>query len=429
VSNDLRLAPPRRAMHHLLGHPTDLPGHIETHGPLAVAVGRHTSWEEALTASLESSGLVGRGGGGFPSAAKLALASSQGDGGTLVVNGMEGEPASDKDKVLLTRAPHLVLDGAQFLAAMCRAHRIVVCIPAGRDGVAAAVRHAISERSTARYSRVREEIVRPPDRFVAGEESALAHWIDSETALPVFRPDKTIPLRIGKRPALVHNAETLAHVALIARNGPEPFLARGMAEEPGTCLVTIGGAVAQPGVVEIDRGTLLRDIVGRGAPVGPPQALLVGGYGGSWVGPRHFGTPYASIPLRAIGAGAGVGVVLAIGESTCGVAETARIAHYLAAQSSGQCGPCVFGLPAIADDLARLARGQSDPGLMARLQRRLGEVNGRGACRHPDGAVSLVRSALSVFAGDVTAHERGEPCAHWREPSSLPFLRPMAAWT
>jgi NADH:ubiquinone oxidoreductase subunit F (NADH-binding) len=289
-----------------------------------------------------------------------------------------------------------------------------------------AVQHAMDERRAAHYARVSEQILRPPDRFVAGEESALAGWIDHQTALPVFRPDKGTALRIGKRPALVHNVETLAHVALIARNGPDPFLARGMAEEPGTCLVTLGGSVTQPGVVEIDRGTALRDIVMRGAPVEPPRALLVGGYGGSWVAPHDFATPYASIPLRAIGASAGVGIVIAAGPATCGVAETARIARYLADQSAGQCGPCVFGLPAIADDLALLARGQSDDGLLTRLHRRLGEVSGRGACRHPDGAVSLVRSALAVFGHDVAAHERGHPCAHWGDPSSLPFPQPIA---
>jgi NADH:ubiquinone oxidoreductase subunit F (NADH-binding) len=419
-------APPRHAAHHLLGHPIDLAGHLAAHGPLVVAMGQHDSWQRALTASLESSGLTGRGGGGFPSAAKIAMASAHGHGGTLVVNAMEGEPASDKDKVLLSRAPHLVLDGAQFLAALCRARRIVVCIPVGRDAVAAAVEHAIGERSAAQYARASELVVRPPDRFVAGEESALVSWIDHQRSLPVFRPDKAIPLRLGKRPALVHNAETLAHIALIARHGPEGFLARGLVEEPGTSLVTLSGAVAQPGVVEIDRGTPLSEIVRRATPVESAQALLVGGYGGNWVGPEHFDTPYASISLRTIGASAGVGVIAVLGEHSCGVAETAHIVRYLAGQSSGQCGPCVLGLPALADDLALLACGQADPGLMARVQRRLDEVNGRGACRHPDGAVSLVRSALAVFGRDVAAHANGEPCAHWRKPSSLPFPRPAA---
>jgi NADH:ubiquinone oxidoreductase subunit F (NADH-binding) len=425
VRSSVREAPPRTDLHHLLGHPTDLPGHIATHGPLAVSLRDQMSWPHSLAASLEESGLSGRGGGGFPTSVKLAAASAQREGGTLIVNGMEGEPASDKDKVILMRAPHLVLDGAQFLAALCRAHRVVVCIPSGREGVGAAMQRAITERSVARYSRVNEEIMRPPDRFVAGEESALASWVDGRSGLPAFRPDKSVPLLIGKRPALVHNAETLAHIALIARYGPEPFLARGIEEDRGTCLVTVSGAVAHPGVVEVDRGTPLWDIVLRATPTGAAQALLVGGYGGNWVGPEHFATPYASISLRAIGASAGVGVIVVLGQTACGVEETARIARYLAGQSAGQCGPCVFGLPAIADDLVRLAQGAPDGDLMARLQRRLLEVNGRGACRHPDGAVSLVRSALDVFAGDVGAHLRGEPCAHWRRPSSLPFPQPM----
>jgi NADH:ubiquinone oxidoreductase subunit F (NADH-binding) len=416
-------APPLQRVHHLLGHPTDLRGHLDVHGPLNVARGHGNSWRQSLVASLEESGLTGRGGGAFPTATKLALAESAGVGGTVVVNAMEGEPASDKDKLLLTRVPHLVLDGAQYLATLCGSDRIEVCVPIGRGAVVTAVRHAMSERRRQHYSRVREEIAFPPDRFIAGEESALANWLDSEQSLPVFRPDKGIPLRIKKRPALVHNAETLAHIALIARYGPGLFRSRGMAEEPGTCLVTLSGSVAHPGVVEVDKGTPLWDIAQRSQPTESIQALLVGGYGGTWVGPEHFETPYASIPLRTIGATAGVGVIAALGESSCGVAESARIARYLADQGAGQCGPCSYGLPAIADDLARLACGQGDHPIMGRLRRRLQEVNGRGACRHPDGAVGLVRSAMGVFADDVDAHARGMPCPRWRRITTLRFPR------
>ena len=350
-------APPQGVVHRLLGPPSDLAGHIATHGPLTVALGRDPSWQDALTTSLEESGLAGRGGGGFPASVKLTVARAAGHAGTLLVNGMEGEPASDKDKLLLLRSPHLVLDGAQYLAALCHANSIVVCIPVGRDGVAAAVSQAIAERRATGYARVSEYIVRPPDRFVAGEESALVNFVENGLPLPVFRPDKSSALRIEKRPALVHNAETLAHIALIARHGPGPFRARGTAEEPGTCLVTISGNVTQPGVVEVDRGTPLREIASLGRPLEPANAMLVGGYGGAWVGPQHFAVPYASLSLRTIGASAGVGVVVVLGAHACGVAESARIARYLAGQSAGQCGPCVFGLPAIADDLAQLARG------------------------------------------------------------------------
>jgi NADH:ubiquinone oxidoreductase subunit F (NADH-binding) len=409
----------------LLGHPTDLAGHVRALGPLPMPRGTDGAWQLALCRDLAASGLAGRGGAAFPSAIKLAAARADGRAGVIVVNGMEGEPASDKDKVLLTRSPHLVLDGAQLLAAASGADRIVVCVPVGRDTVAAAVAHAIAERAAHGYAHLSEDLVRPPDRFVAGEESALARWIDDGRSLPSFRPDKSVRLRIGKRSALVHNAETLAHVALIARRGPHAFRGRGMPEEPGTTLVTITGAVAHPGVVEVDRGTPLRDIVARSTPRAPIDALLVGGYGGTWVGPRHFGTPYASMALRTIGASAGVGVVVVLGAPACGIREAARVARYAARQSSGQCGPCVFGLPALADDLCLLARGRMDPSLMTRLLRRLDQVHGRGACRHPDGAVGMVRSALDVFASDVADHLRGEPCAHWAGPTQLRFPQPM----
>ena len=171
----------------------------------------------------------------------------------------------------------------------------------------------------------------------------------------------------------------------------------------------------------MDRGTPLRDIASLGRPVEPAQALLVGGYGGAWVGPEHFATPYDSLSLRTIGASAGVGIIVVLGAEGCGVAESARIARYLAGQSAGQCGPCVFGLPAVADDLSELARGQVTAGLLPRLLRRLDEVSGRGACRHPDGAVNLVRSTLGVFANDIAAHAQGRPCPHVLKPTVLRF--------
>ncbi len=414
---------PATGNYRVLGHPTDLAGHVATLGPVPVPAGKAArGWREAFVSVLEASGLAGRGGAGFPAAIKLAVARAAGPGCTILVNAMEGEPASDKDKLLLLRSPHLVLDGAQLLAAASGARRIAVCVPQGRDHVATSVRSAMAERAAARYpAAAPEELLRPPDRYIAGEESALTSWVESGSSLPSFRPDKGTALRIGRTRALVHNAETLAHVAMIARTGADAFRARGLVEDPGTSLVTIGGAVAHPGVVEVDRGTPLIDIADRATPLNPPQALLVGGYGGAWVGAEHFTTPYASLSLRAVGATAGVGIVIVLGPDACGLSESARVADYLAGQSAGQCGPCLYGLPAIADDLTRLARGQVDSGLVRRLERRLYEVAGRGACRHPDGAVNLVRSALQVFAPDVQAHLQGTPCAHWRRTTQLRF--------
>jgi NADH:ubiquinone oxidoreductase subunit F (NADH-binding) len=404
----------------LLGYPPDLAGHLAALGPLPIPAAPSVQWRGSVAREVEASGLSGRGGAAFPAFIKLRLAASSRMAGTVVVNAMEGEPASHKDKLLLLQAPHLVLDGASILAAVIGATEIVVCIPDGRDHLAVAVTGALRERAQRGIDAGRSyRVARPPERFVSGEESALVRWLDRGIAAPTFRPSKGVPLRIGSRTALVHNAETLAHIALIARFGADHFRSRGLPEEPGTTLVTISGSVLQPGVVEVDRGTPLIDIVQRAAPTTPPQAVLVGGYGGTWVGSESLTTPYASLWLRAMGASAGVGVLVVLGANDCGVAETARIAAYMAGQSSGQCGPCVMGLPAIADDLARLARGQADLDLQTRLWRRLDQIDGRGACRHPDGVVAMVRSALNVFAADVVAHDLGAPCMGAAAPSKL----------
>jgi NADH:ubiquinone oxidoreductase subunit F (NADH-binding) len=264
---------------------------------------------------------------------------------------------------------------------------------------------------------------------VAGEESALANWLDTRRSLPYLRVDKSVPLRVGRRPVLVHNAETLGQVALIARHGPDWFRSAGTSDAPGTTLVTVSGAVRSPGVIEAELGTPVGDILRRAGADPGLSGVLVGGYGGAWLDPSHLSTPYAPGPLAAVGATHGVGILIALSTTSCGIAETARIARYMAGQSAGQCGPCVFGLPAIADDLESLWSGRADVEVLGRIARRTAEVDGRGACRHPDGVVRLVRSALSVFAADVRAHAEGRPCAGHRAATVLTLPRPAQMGT
>ena len=139
---------PTTGRYRVLGHPTDLAGHVATLGPVPLpSRGAAQGWREAFASMLEASGLAGRGGAGFPAAIKLAVAHAAGSGGTILVNAMEGEPASDKDKLLLLQSPHLVLDGAQLIAAASGAHRVTVCVPEGREHVATAVARAMAERA------------------------------------------------------------------------------------------------------------------------------------------------------------------------------------------------------------------------------------------------------------------------------------------
>jgi NADH:ubiquinone oxidoreductase subunit F (NADH-binding) len=421
-------APPlttRLLAHWRSAHSSSLDAHLAMHGPLPLPVPGDAAWPDDHARQINASGLRGRGGAGFSAWRKLDSVRATRDVPVVIVNAMEGEPASAKDRVLLECAPHLVLDGAQVTAKAIRADRIIVCVADTEPRAADSVLRAVGERRAVGLDPVAVEVARPPGGFVSGEESALISWLDRRTCAPTFRVDKTVPLRVAKRPSLVHNTETLAHVALISRHGSRWFREVGTEDAPGTTLVTVSGAVGRGGVYEVALGTSLSEIVGLSETTrqSDPLAVITGGYGGTFVGPEHLGVGFSPEELCAVGATAGAGVICVIPTGSCGVAETARVARYMAGESSRQCGPCEFGLPAVADSLERLWRAEAGPDQFELLNRRIDQVDGRGACRHPDGLARLVRSAFRVFADDFTAHASGRTCAGARRPSVLTFPR------
>jgi NADH:ubiquinone oxidoreductase subunit F (NADH-binding) len=366
------------------GRAATLAEHRRRHGPLDVD-GR------ALIDAVGRAGVRGCGGAGFPTGRKLAAVREAGRRAVVVVNGAEGEPVAGKDKALLAYVPHLVLDGAVAAARAVRARDVVVAV---HPTVYPTVERAVAERDDAKLAL---RAVAVPERFVAGEETALVQYLNGGPALPTFTPPRPFERGVRGLPTLVQNAETLAQVALVARHGADWFREVGTDAEPGTTLVTVSGAVRASGVYEIGLGHRLSALLAdAGGVKGDLQAVLVGGYFGSWLPAGAVDAPLTDTDLARHGAGLGARALVVLPRGRSGLAATAQILQYLAAESAGQCGPCVHGLAAIADDFQRLAR--RDPHVdRARLERRLGLVRGRGACRHPDGAVRLAVSALQVF--------------------------------
>jgi NADH:ubiquinone oxidoreductase subunit F (NADH-binding) len=388
--------------------PASLRIHVSRYGPMPTLIaGRATRLIDAV----EQAGLTGRGGAGFPTGRKMRSVAGQPGQAVVVANGLESEPASGKDKALLGRAPHLVLDGAVLAAAAVGASGVHLCLSRGQDHLIAELRHAVGERANAGSDPVAVEIHELPHGYVSSSETAVISWLNGGEAKPTATPPRPFQKGVGGRPTLISNVETFAHVALIARLGPDWFRQAGAGGAAGSMLATIGGAVQAPGVYEIEAGAQIGAALALGGVYREVTAVLVGGYFGSW---HEIGQvarlPLAPGPLRQIGAGPGAGVLFALPPDACGVAETARVLGWLADQSASQCGPCQFGLPAIADDFAQLASGRPNGPLHDRLHRRLEVVSGRGACAHPDGAVRLARSALSAFAADVRAHASGRLC-------------------
>jgi NADH:ubiquinone oxidoreductase subunit F (NADH-binding) len=347
-----------------------------------------------LISMLDAALLFGRGGAGFPAGRKIA--SMFGAKPVVVANGAEGEPLSEKDAVLLTHAPHLVLDGLELAANAVGADRVYVYLSAH---VIAVVAHALDERRTAGIDRHKPALVEAPDTFVAGEESALISRIEGGPALPRQRTLITTRSGVRGRPTLVNNVETLAHIALIARFGARWFGAVGDQNHPGSMLVTLSGAVAKHGVVEVPTGTLLTDLIERRGATDPTtvRAVLIGGYHGRWVP----GGALDSAPVS------GLGIVHALALHECGLERTAAIVGYLADQSANQCGRCRTGLLRLAELLDDLAYGRVDNACLREIRRLVELIDGRGACQNHDGTARLIRSGLEAFADDIEHHRHG----------------------
>jgi NADH:ubiquinone oxidoreductase subunit F (NADH-binding) len=408
-----------RLLSSFAGHPVLLAEHVAANGPLPFPS------VPGLVDMVGAAGLRGRGGAWFPTGRKLATVADNGHaagGAHVIVNGAESEPAAGKDKLLLRAVPHLVLDGAELAALAVGAKQITVCVHRG-TGLAASVSAAIAERAQARWgSGLALRVMEPPRWYVSSESTALANFVGGGEGKP--RDVSTYREGVGGKPTLVSNAETFAHLALIARHGPAWFRQAGTGDAPGTALFTVSGCVRAPGVYEHPVGVTGQDIVGAaGGPTEPVQALLLGGYGGAWVPPSALGMPFTPEALAAYNASPGAGVVIALPAGACGLVETVRVAAWLAAQNARQCGPCFNGLPAIADDLARLT-WRRDHVALDRLRFRMGMVNKRGACGHPDGVVKLAATALSVFGECVERHLSGQGCPGLYRPPTLPIPAP-----
>ena len=368
-----------------------------------------------LIPALELSGLLGRGGAGFPVGRKWRSIAERSDGRAVVLaNGAEGEPLSAKDRAVMTLRPHAVLDGVLLAARVVGADEAILYIGAEHRAARRSLATALAERPLPLTVR----IVDAPDRYVAGEESAAVHFVNDGDARPTNVPPRPYERGVGGRPTLVQNVESLAYAGLIARRGSDWFRAASQAGPAGLGMVTLAG-VAHPGAREIEMGAPLGEIVGpSGARQETTQAVLIGGYFGRWAtSAEAWDLALDPAAMRRAGLAFGCGVVSVLGTDECGLEMTGRILGYLAEQSAAQCGPCVFGLRAIADAAGRLAGRSGTPDDLARIERWGGQLAGRGACRHPDGAAGLLQSSFKIFGEEWQRHARSRTCSFAGQPA------------
>ena len=352
-----------------------------------------------LAELLAEAGLTGRGGAAFSTAQKVAAARDS--GASLIVNACDGELDAAKDWFFVSQHLDELVHGAHLIASD-------VLYAARRGGLTL---NLLREAGLS--------VLEAPDRYVSSEESALVSAAHGNFARPVSR---SRPLVFGGRdadgrrlrPTLVLNAETVWRVSQIVRNGPQWFRSFGTSAEPGPRLVTIAGAVEHPGVIESAAGTPVAALL-RQAGAAPYQAVSVGGLSGGFLSAAEAEEfRWESTVLNSRGCTIGSGVLRVIGADECPVEYVAHTLEVAAGETAGQCGPCMFGVPAVASDFASVAAG--DAGRLQALHQRLGLLSGRGACHFPDGVAQHLAGALRVFGADIDAHLAGRCLADhdWR---------------
>jgi NADH:ubiquinone oxidoreductase subunit F (NADH-binding) len=370
------------------------------------AAGGYAPGAEAddVIVAVEEAELRGRGGAAFPMAVKLrALASQRGEK-YLLANGEEGEPASVKDRWLLRRRPHLVLDGVLRAATAISASRAIIYV--SDEASALSVEAAISELGETKLPLVLHKVARA---YVAGEESAAVRSINGGPAKPTDKPPRPFQSGVAGQPTLVSNVETLANLPFIATQGAARFREYGDGTgSPGTFLMTITGACRRPGLYEVPMGAKLDEVLRELAGVDDtPAGFLMGGFFAGLMNLRALNVELTYDRLRAAGSGLGCGAVVVVGTDDCPVSAAADVLAYFARENAGQCGSCIRGTPAMSKVAGALSSGTATAAEVEKLRGWSISLIGRGACNLLDGAASVAASLFREFPSEVDAHLAG----------------------
>lgn len=363
-----------------------------------------------LQDEITAAGLRGRGGAGFPTALKWRTVASSAGPHYVVANGEEGEPSGWKDRYLMRRHPHLVLEGIALAALAVDSDEAWLYL--ADESAAQTLRLAI-EAAGGVLKGLTVHITVVPHTYVAGEESAAIRFIQGGPALPTSKPPRPFQSGVRGYPTVVDNVETLAHAAWIATHGAAAFSTVGTSAAPGTFLATVTGDVARRELLEIPFGVTIRTILDAADPTEPLAGALIGGYFGGYLPEELLDTPADDESLKPLGFGLGNGAFVAIGRTRCPVTILGDLASFFAASSAGQCGACAKGTVAMRDIFLSLRTRAVEASDLERLEGYGSSLRGRGACQLLDAAALVATRAFAHFRPAILEHSNGG-CASCR---------------
>ncbi|HEU5393851.1 MAG TPA: NADH-ubiquinone oxidoreductase-F iron-sulfur binding region domain-containing protein, partial [Candidatus Methylomirabilis sp.] len=376
---------------------------------------------EAVIGALAESGLLGAGGAGFPAGRKWeAVRRAPGAEKVVVVNADEGEPGTFKDRPILERDPHLLIEGAAIAGYAVGASQGFLYLRGeyrlARERLAQALVEAreagfLGDRVAGTPFAFHLHLRLGAGAYVAGEETALLESLEGRPALPRVKPPYPSERGLFGRPTLVNNVETLATVPAILEHGPAWYRGLGRNGSGGVKVFCLSGEVARPGNYELPRGITARDLIfdyGDGLRGKQPlKAFLAGGASGGFLPPEALDVPLETAPLRARGADLGSGAVMVVGPQSCLLDLARRETRFFAEESCGACDPCRLGTRALLVALESL----SDPAIRTEAEARVRELGAvladASRCGLGQVAANPLLSVLTHFPGEIAAHARG----------------------
>jgi NADH-quinone oxidoreductase subunit F len=390
---------------------------------------------DQVIAAISDSGLRGRGGAGFPTGRKWALARAQADQVKYVVcNGDEGDPGAFMDRLVLESDPHRVLEGLAIAAYSIGAAEGYLYIraeyPLAVRHTRAAIRQAEQRGFLGRnilgspFS-LRLEVREGAGAFVCGEETALIQSLEGKRGMPRLRPPYPVERGFRGHPTVINNVETLACVPWIIRHGARAFAAFGTEKSRGTKVFALAGKVNRGGLIEVPMGITIREVVeniGGGIRNGRPfKAVQLGGPSGGCIPARLADTPIDYEALARTGTIMGSGGLVVLDDRDCMVDIARFFLKFTQSESCGKCTFCRIGTKRMLEILERLCEGKGRPGDLEKLET-LADYVGRGSlCGLGQTAPNPVLTTLKYFREEYQAHIHEKRCPAGRCPALIRY--------
>lgn len=376
------------------------------------------------------SNLKGRGGAGFPTGMKwsfVPMENATPGHKYLVANADEMEPGTFKDRVLMEKDPHQLVEGMILSAYTIQADIGYIFIRSDYYVATACMRKAIAE---CRAKGLLGERILGTDysfdlhvhvsagRYICGEETALLNSLEGKRANPRAKPPFPQVSGLWGRPTIVNNVETLCCVPHIITNGADWYRSLGRGEDAGTKLFGASGRVKTPGCWELPMGTPIREILeGPAGGMADGYALkgfLPGGASTDFLTSEHLDVPMDYGAIEKAGSRLGTGTMIILDDKTCPIGMVENLTHFFAQESCGFCTPCRDGLPWIESILHSFEIGTATQEDMAVLQQqtRFAGAMGNTNCALAPGAIEPVASAMKHFAADFEQHIKDRKCPY-----------------